>query len=50
MASINVATVNSDLEMQEVIPLSMRILDNVITMNLFPIKESEITSKKYRSV
>ena len=50
LASINVATVNSDLEMQEVIPLSMRILDNVITMNLFPIKESEITSKKYRSV
>lgn len=28
----------------------MRILDNVITLNFFPIKEAEITAKKYRSV
>ena len=28
----------------------MRILDNVIDLNFYPIKESEITSKKYRSV
>lgn len=28
----------------------MRILDNVITLNYYPIKEAEITAKKYRSV
>jgi ribonucleoside-diphosphate reductase alpha chain len=28
----------------------MRLLDNVIDLNFYPIKESELTSKKYRSV
>ena len=28
----------------------MRILDNVVDLNYYPIKESELTSKKYRSV
>jgi ribonucleoside-diphosphate reductase alpha chain len=28
----------------------MKILDNVIDLNFYPIKESELTAKKYRSV
>ena len=28
----------------------MRVLDNVITLNFYPIKEAELTAKKYRSV
>jgi len=50
LASINVAKVFSAEDIRRVFPLSMRLLDNVIEMNLFPFKESELTSKKYRSV
>ncbi len=50
LASINVASVNTKEEIEKIIPISMRVLDNVIDLNLFPIKEAEKTSKKYRSV
>ncbi len=50
LASINVAKVNTDEEIQKVIPVAMRLLDNVIDLNFYPIKEAEATSKKYRSV
>ncbi|HBB04667.1 TPA: hypothetical protein DCZ39_07410 [Patescibacteria group bacterium] len=47
---MNVAKVHTLEEIEKVVPIAMRILDNVITLNYFPIKEAEITSKKYRSV
>lgn len=50
LASINVAKVNTPKDIEEVTPIAMRLLDNVIDLNFYPIKESEITSKKYRSV
>lgn len=50
LASINVAKVNTTEEIDKIIPIAMRILDNVITLNYFPVKEAELTAKKYRSV
>lgn len=50
LASINIAKVNTPEEINKTIPIAMRILDNVITLNFFPMKEAEITAKKYRSV
>jgi ribonucleoside-diphosphate reductase alpha chain len=50
LASINVAKVNTPKEINKVIPIAMRILDNVISLNYYPIKEAELTAKKYRSV
>ncbi len=50
LASINVAKVNTTETMSQVIPIVMKILDNVIELNFYPIKEAEITAKKYRSV
>lgn len=50
LASINIAKVNTDEDINEVFPVVMRVLDNVITLNYYPVKESEITSKRYRSV
>ena len=50
LASINVAKVNTDEDIKKVIPVAMRLLDNVIDLNFYPIKEAEITAKKYRSV
>lgn len=50
LASINVAKVNTDEEINKIVPLAMKVLDNVIDLNLYPVKETEITAKKYRSV
>jgi len=50
LASINVAKVHTLEEIEKIIPIAMRILDNVITLNYFPIKEAELTAQKYRSV
>lgn len=50
LASINIAKVHTPQEIEKVIPIAMRILDNVISLNYYPIKEAEITAKKYRSV
>ena len=50
LASINVAKVNTKEDIKKVVPVAMRILDNVIDLNFYPIKEAERTSKRYRSV
>lgn len=50
LASINVAKVNTKEDIEEVIPVVMRLLDNVIDLNFYPIKEAKITAQKYRSV
>ena len=50
LASINVAKVWKDQDIAEVIPVAMRILDNVIDLNFYPVKESFLTAKKYRPV
>ncbi len=50
LASINVAKVNTSKQIEKVVPVAMRLLDNVIDLNFYPIKEAENTSKKYRSV
>lgn len=50
LASVNLAKVNKDKDIKEISEIAMRVLDNVITLNFYPIKESEVTSKKYRSV
>jgi ribonucleoside-diphosphate reductase alpha chain len=50
LASINVAKVYTEEEIRQVFPVAMRTLDNIIQLNFYPIKEAEITAKKYRSV
>ncbi len=50
LASINVATVFEDAVIADVFPVVMRVLDNVVTLNYYPIKEAERTSTRYRSV
>jgi len=50
LASINIAKVNSDTVIEDVTEVTMRVLDNVITLNYYPIKEAELTAMKYRSV
>lgn len=50
LASINIAKVHTDKEIEIIIPTAMRVLDNTITLNFYPIKEAELSAKKYRSV
>lgn len=47
--SINLGKV-SKKELAENISLQVRMLDNVISLNQFPVKEAELTSNKYRAV
>jgi ribonucleoside-diphosphate reductase alpha chain len=50
LASINVAKVNDKETIDKIIPIVMRILDNVITLNYYPIQEAKRTAMRYRSV
>lgn len=50
LASINVAKVYTLEDIQKVFPVAMRILDNVIDLNFYPIQEAKRTSQRYRSV
>ena len=50
LASINVAKVNTDEDIKKIIPVAMRLLDNIIDLNFYPIKEAKRTAMKYRSV
>ncbi len=50
LASINVAKCFDEKDMAETFPVVMRILDNVITLNFYPIEEAKRTAMRYRSV
>jgi ribonucleoside-diphosphate reductase alpha chain len=50
LASINVAKVHTQADIDHNFPIAAHILDNVIMLNFYPIKESELTAKRYRSI
>lgn len=47
--SINLGKVTKE-ELEECISLQIRMLDNVISINQFPVMEAKITSLKYRAI
>lgn len=47
--SVNLGKVELE-ELKECIPLQIRMLDNVITLNKLPVKEAIVTSDKYRAI
>ena len=50
LASVNVAKVNDAKSIARIFPILTRMLDNITTLSYYPIKEAEITSRKYRSI
>ncbi|MCJ8344525.1 ribonucleoside-diphosphate reductase subunit alpha, partial [bacterium] len=50
LSSLNLMNVNSDEDIERVIPIQVRMLDNVIDLNFYPVKEAEITNRKYRAI
>ena len=47
--SVNLGRVERE-DLKDCIPLQIRMLDNVITLNQLPVKEAELTSDKYRAI
>lgn len=47
--SINLGRVDQE-DLKNIIPLQIRMLDNVITLNQSPVQEARITSDKYRAI
>ena len=47
--SVNLGNVTLE-ELKENVPLQIRMLDNVITLNMFPVADAEVTSLKYRAI
>lgn len=47
--SVNLGRVSIE-ELKDCIPLQIRMLDNVITLNKLPVKEAVVTSDKYRAI
>lgn len=50
LASINLAKVRDEKTMDETIKIAMRLLDNVISINHYPMEEARMTAMKYRPV
>lgn len=50
LASINVAKVYDETTVAAVMPVLARALDNVITLNYYPIEEAKRTAMKYRPI
>ncbi len=47
--SINLGRIRLE-DLKETIPLQIRMLDNVITLNQLPVSEAKVTSEKYRAI
>ncbi|MFN3871083.1 MAG: ribonucleoside-diphosphate reductase subunit alpha, partial [Aquificaceae bacterium] len=50
LGSINLGKVYTEKDMERVVPILVRMLDNVIDMNFYAIKEAEDTNKRYRAI
>ncbi|MCS6876458.1 MAG: ribonucleoside-diphosphate reductase subunit alpha, partial [Aquificaceae bacterium] len=50
LGSINLGKVYTKEDMERVVPILVRMLDNVISINFYAIKEAEWTNKRYRSI
>lgn len=50
LSSVNVAKVNTDEDIEATFPVLTRLLDNLITLNRFPVAEAARTSDRYRSI
>lgn len=50
LSSINIAKVHTDEDIATTFPILTRLLDNLITLNRFPVAEAARTSERYRSI
>ena len=50
LASVNLAKVNTKADMERVVPIAVRMLDNVIDLNFYPLKKVKTTNLLSRSI
>ena len=50
LASVNLAKVNTKVDMERVVPIAVRMLDNVIDLNFYPLKKVKTTNLLSRSI
>ncbi|WP_199618713.1 ribonucleoside-diphosphate reductase subunit alpha [Paenibacillus alkalitolerans] len=50
LSSLNLGRVRTKEDIERVVSLQMRMMDNVIDLNRYPVPQAEITNKKYRAV
>jgi ribonucleoside-diphosphate reductase alpha chain len=50
LSSINLARAVTDNVLERLIPIQMRMLDNVIDLNNIPVLQAQLTNQKYRAV
>ncbi len=50
LASVNLSKVNTPEKIAEVVPIAIRMLDNVIDLNYYPVKKTKDTNLKNRAI
>ena len=50
LASINLSRINTKEEIERVVPIAVRCLDNVIDLNFYPVEKVKRTNMKTRSI
>lgn len=50
LSSLNLYRVHEEEDLKRVIPVQVRMLDNVITLNFYPVREAEHTNQRYRAI
>lgn len=50
LSSINLAKAVTDDVLEKLIPIQVRMLDNVIDLNTIPVLQARLTNEKYRSI
>lgn len=50
LASINLSKINTKDDLERVIPIAIRMLDNVIDINFYPVSKAKKTNLKTRSI
>ncbi len=50
LASVNLSRVNTKEDIERIVPIAMRALDNVIDLNFYPVEKVKLTNLKSRSV
>lgn len=50
LSSINLGRVIPDNVLERLVPIQVRMLDNVIELNKMPVKQATITNQKYRAI
>jgi len=50
LASVNLSKINTRADIERVVPIAVRMLDNVIDLNFYPLRKVKVTNLKSRAI